>query len=334
MERSALSEADIYRNEFDLEYHRSRPMLLFMKLGLDYKVIPPFFRNLAGRLVHSKSTLQRDFPIDDKVDSLEPNDGLWPAEFACCFTHDIDTGYCFNVGLDLLLEVERRQGIRSTNNLVPKSRDYKIDYNRVASLQDEGFEFGCHGLHHDGRFAFISPKERESRIKIAKDALETGGVKVKGFRAPWLNRTRDMIPLLEKHGYLWDSTSPDTDPTTIGYEGTGCSTVYPFHPLIESAGKYIPSRIVELPITIPQDWTLIHSLKYSPSEVFELWKRKADYIQSIGGLALFLTHPAEYGMADRRYLPIYEKIIEYVKGKNPFIGTCTQICDEFIRRRG
>ncbi len=154
---------------------------------------------------------------------------------------------------------------------------------------------------------------------------------IQGFRAPWLHRTKDLISILDKNKFIWDSSFPDSNPTMMGYAGSGCSTVYPFHPLIKEDDKYVHSSIVELPVTIPQDWMCIHPLGMSPKELYDLWKKKVDYIQSLGGLALFITHPARYDLGDKRYLPVYEKIIKYVLEKKPYISTCTEICETFIK---
>jgi peptidoglycan/xylan/chitin deacetylase (PgdA/CDA1 family) len=334
MEYGGVSQADFYRNELDLSYNQSRLMKLFMALRLDYHVIPASIRNAAGRMLHSRGKLLRDFPIDRRVDSINPQTGLWDEDFACCFTHDLDNAYSVGEGLERLLEIEGKNDIFSTLNVVPESGGYNIESDRFKELQGEGFEFGAHGLRHDGRFAFISPKEREERVGLARERLVKAGLDVKGFRVPWLNRTRDLVGLLDKYGYMWDSSCPDTDPSTIGYEGTGCSTVYPFRPLIAYDGEYLPSRVVELPVTVPQDWTLIHSLGLSRAEVLDMWKKKVDYIESVGGLALFLTHPAEYGICGDRYVQIYDDIIEYVRGKEPFIGTCREICRQYLKNTG
>lgn len=330
-ELDKLSEIDIYQNELDIQYSKSKLLELVILSGINYQKFPSSLRNLAARLLYKKSPKKyRDFPIDKKVDSLKIKkfkNKPFGDRFAVCFTHDVDTRYGFEEGIDLLRRIEEKHHIHSTWTIVPKSREYKIDPEKLKGLQKQGNEIAVHGLYHDGRFAYVGPEEREERVKKGKDILESLGLDIRGFRAPWANRTRDMIFFLEKHGYAWDSSFPDTDPSTIGYEGTGCSTVFPFFPLVYVNGGYRYSKVLELPITIPQDWTLIHSLKYSDEEVLESWKEKVDYIEGLGGLALFLTHPDSYDMGNPDRLWVYDEIIEYVNKKDPIIGTCREISD-------
>lgn len=326
-----LSTIDIYQNEMDFQYRKSGILKLLFISGINYQKIPSSLRNAAASLLFKKSSFNyREFPIDNKVDFLKAKNFKnkpFEGRFAVCFTHDVDTQYGFEKGIDLLRNIEKKHNLRSTWTIVPRSREYKIDVNILKDLQNQGNEIAVHGLYHDGKFAYISSEDRNERIKLGKEILMNMMLNINGFRAPWANRTRDMISFLEKHGYTWDSSYPDTDPSTIGYEGTGCSTVFPFFPLIYENGGYRYSKVLELPITIPQDWTLMNSLKYSDDKVLELWKGKVDYIESIGGLALFLTHPDSYDMGNPDKVWIYDEIIKYVKAKDPIIGTCREISD-------
>lgn len=327
-----ITKIDELRNELDIQYSQSKILKWIVLSGINYQIVPASLRNFFGKIFHKKNASPaRDFPIDKKVETLRGKlfEGeevkFWPKKFAVCFTHDVDTKYGFEEGIDSLREIEIKHGIKSTWNIIPKANDYEIDVEKLKRLDGEGNEIGVHGLHHDGKFAFIDSDKRKSRIRKGKEVLENLGFRVTGFRAPWLHRTRDLIYFLEKYNYLWDSSFPDTDPSTIGYEGTGCSTVFPFYPLIKEDNGYRYSNVLELPITIPQDWTLIHSLGYSDKEILELWKIKVDYIENIGGLALFLIHPDKYDFGDPDRSWVYEEIIKYVAKKNPFRGTCREI---------
>lgn len=325
-----LDEIDIYQNELNIQYSKPKLLKLVFLSGINYQKIPSSLRNVVARLLYKSSQKYRDFPIDKKVDSLKMKkfkNRPFGDTFAACFTHDVDTRYGFEEGIHLLRRVEAKHGILSTWNVVPKSREYKIYAEKLKELQEQGNEIAAHGLYHDGRFAYVNPEEREERIKKGKEILESMGLNISGFRAPLTHRTRDMIFFLEKHGYVWDSSFPDTDPSTMGYEGTGCSTVFPFFPLVYVKGRYRYSKVLELPITLPMDWILIHALEYSDDEILKLWKEKVDYIESIGGLALFLTHPDSYDMGNPDRLWVYDEIIEYVKEKDPIIGTCREISD-------
>jgi hypothetical protein len=93
----------------------------------------------------------------------------------------------------------------------------------------------------------------------------------------------------------FDSSFADTDP----YEpqpGGSCS-VFPFHLM----------RMIELPYTLPQDHTLIHLLRRSP---LPLWVMKANWIATLGGMILVLTHPDYVG--EGAYLETYEQLLGWL----------------------
>ena len=117
----------------------------------------------------------RDFPIDKKVDSLKIKEFKrkpFDDRFAVCFTHDVDTQYGFEKGIDMLRKIEANHGVNSTWTIIPKSREYEIDSNKLMQLQEQGNEIAVHGLHHDGKFAYIGSDKREERIEKGKQILE------------------------------------------------------------------------------------------------------------------------------------------------------------------
>jgi hypothetical protein len=94
-----------------------------------------------------------------------------------------------------------------------------------------------------------------------------------GFRSPATHRVWEWMPLL---GFDYDSSYPDTDP----YEPQpgGCCTWLPF----------FNEDLVELPITLVQDYTLFTILREKDER---LWLEKARFLRDHGGMALLITHP-------------------------------------------
>jgi hypothetical protein len=193
----------------------------------------------------------------------------WPrgARFAFCITHDIE----WDAGLRQapgILKIEQRLGFRSSWNLVPER--YPIDWGIVDILRQSGCEVGIHGLRHDGRL-FQSKRTFFSRLeKIQGYAREWGA---SGFRSPSTLRNPEWMSHMQLE---YDSSFPDTDP----YEPQpgGCCTVWP----------YFLGRMVELPLTMPQDHTVYEILR---RESLDLWGTKADWLIRVGGLILINVHP-------------------------------------------
>ena len=167
----------------------------------------------------------------------------WPDDYrwALVLTHDVETlsGYR---NIHLLRHLELDAGYRSSWNFVP--RRYRVDDRLVRELLDEGFEVGIHGLDHDGR-DLKSLEILSSRLPLMHDFAERWNAV--GFRSPATQRVWEWMPLL---GFDYDSSYPDTDP----YEPQpgGCCSWLP----------YFNDGLVELPITLPQDYTLFTILRH------------------------------------------------------------------------
>jgi hypothetical protein len=98
------------------------------------------------------------------------------------------------------------------------------------------------------------------------------------------------MPLL---AFDYDSSYPDTDPFEP-YAGGCCSWL-----------PYFNDRLIELPITLPQDHTLFTILGHTDES---LWLEKIDHLKRQGAMALLLTHP-DY-MLDQQVLRAYTRVLE------------------------
>jgi peptidoglycan/xylan/chitin deacetylase (PgdA/CDA1 family) len=270
------------------------------------RLVPEGLRHWLNALV-VRSRRQREFPrwpcesallefwrqwLHDALARLGASTGwhigFWPGGRRCAIvlTHDVESP----LGLKRVAEMaalEESYGFRSAWN-VPLGQ-YPIDWSLVARLKARGFEFGAHGLRHDGalfrdlrRFASLAPE-------LEKLARCHG---LRGFRAPSTLRRADWITMMN---FEFDSSFADTDP----YEpqpGGSCS-LFPFH----------LGATVELPYTLAQDHTLLHILRREP---LAPWLTKARWIASLGGMILSLTHPDYVGAG--RYLAQYEELLRHL----------------------
>jgi peptidoglycan/xylan/chitin deacetylase (PgdA/CDA1 family) len=216
--------------------------------------------------------------------------GFWPEGKSCCvvLTHDVESPPGL-AAMERMAELEERWGFRSAWNLALEQ--YPIDWKRIEALRGRGFEFGAHGLRHDGRL-FRSERDFKALApRINRIAREHG---LRGFRAPSTLRRAQWIPRLE---FDFDSSFADTD--IFEPQPGGTCSIFPF----------FLDTMVELPYTLPQDHTLIHLLGCEP---LRIWIRKAQRIASLGGMILTLVHPDYCG--EGIYLQAYEKLLEYLAG--------------------
>jgi hypothetical protein len=81
---------------------------------------------------------------------------------------------------------------------------------------------------------------------------------------------------------LYDASTFDVDPFEPQPDGAG--TIFPF--VVKN--RDLDKSYVELPYTLPQDFTLFILMK---QRNIDIWKKKLDWIVEKGGMALVITHP-------------------------------------------
>jgi hypothetical protein len=195
---------------------------------------------------------------------------FWPEGFSSCaiMTHDVES----ERGKDFcgrLMDLDESFGIRSAFQVVPENR-YSISKDFLDSIRTRGFEVNIHDLMHDGRLYAEHAEFLRRAARINHYAREYGA---EGFRSGILYRNADWFGALE---FSYDMSLPNV--AHLDPQRGGCCTVMPF----------FIGRIVELPLTCTQDYTLFQILDdYS----INLWKKQIALIQENHGLISFIVHP-------------------------------------------
>ena len=260
--------------------------------------------SLRRNIVRIKRKKYRDkWPIDERAATPPPEWSGWPdgKRFALVLTHDVDT----ERGAErchVLANLEESFGFRSSFNFVPER--YTVVPELRHALVARGFEVGVHGLYHDGKY-FDSPEIfRERAVKINRYIKEWNAV---GFRTPSMLHKLEWMSALD---ILYDASTFDTDPFEPQSDGMG--TIFPF--LVEAEK---PNRgFVELPYTLPQDFTLFILMK---EKTIDIWKKKLDWIAEKGGMALLNTHPDYMNFGDGKMgkeecpAEYYATFLEYIR---------------------
>jgi len=243
------------------------------------------------------------WPIDERAGNPPKDWKGWPKEkkFALVLTHDVDTEMGHRKCRQLM-NLEKRLGFRSSFNFVPKR--YEVSCELRMELIRNGFEIGGHGLYHDGKY-YISKRIFLARARKINAYLKEWGAG--GFRSPSMQRNLEWFHDLDIE---YDASTFDTDPFEPQPEGVG--TIFPFY----VHGRGGRRGFVELPYTLPQDFTLFVLLK---EKDVCIWKRKLDWIVERGGMALLNTHP-DYMNFNERELDLeeypscfYGDFLKYIK---------------------
>lgn len=331
-----LKKADLIVEDLLFERYFAHKTPFFVKFPVSYKIVPVFIRNFVFSIINKakKDTGFPQWPIDSSTDLIYeiymkqirkeikkkiPYVNFWPngKKFAVCLTHDLETGAAFST-IEKFRKIERKYGFVSTWNIVAKK--YDIDFAKLQQLEKEGCEVALHGYNHNGKTPYLSKEKMKQRLTEAISKFK--GFKILSFRSPQLQRSEKFLKCLSEY-FICDSSIPDTDIKSAFAMRSGCCSVFPF----------MINNMVELPLTMPQDFRMIFSLKYSDADYFALWKEKVDYIKSLGGFVNVLTHADPYISGNDKKLAIYEKILKHIsKSKNYYSGTMFEIGKWWIER--
>ena len=246
-----------------------------------------------------------EWPVDTTVDRLQrqmmahvidasgmdaiPFIWFWPDGFSSCaiITHDVESIY----GKDFtpqLMDIDAAFGFRSSFQVVPEDR-YSVPKSYLDQIVARGFEVNVHDLKHDGRLYADHQEFLRRASKINEYGRQFGA---HGFRSGILYRNADWY---EAFDFLYDMSLPNV--AHLDPQRGGCCTVMPYH-----IGK-----MVELPVTCTQDYTLFHMLNdYS----IDLWKQQIALIREQHGLVTVLTHP-DY-LRESRPREIYKSLLHHL----------------------
>ena len=276
-----------------------------------YYLLKPFIPRRLQIALRRKIVLRKllacanIWPIDEKAGKQPDNWSGWPdgKKFALVLTHDVDTSNGQEKCI-ALTELEERLGFRSSFNFTAK--EYNVSSELRHYLVKKGFEVGVHGLYHDENLYKSIKIFHRQAVRINQYLKEWGSV---GFRAPSMYHNLDLTHSLDIE---YDASTFDTDPFEPQPDGVG--TIFPFFVQGNSSRK----GFVELPYTLPQDFTLFVILK---EKNIDIWKEKLDWIVENRGMALFITHPdymnfngtkLNHEEYPARY---YAEFLEYIKSK-------------------
>ena len=289
------------------------------KMPLPYSIVPNGFRKqlLRKRSATTSLNLNDKLSIDalrfilveaiERVAKRSLRKKMWNGKKYCVLlTHDVET----RKGLAkarLMKKLEERYDVRSAW-FIPSNR-YKLDLQTIQDLANDG-EIGSHDTQHDGKLAALPKQKMVRRTSEAKLALEKITRKpIRGFRAPLLQHSTNLIGALRESNYVYDSSIPTWEPNHPStMKPHGIETVFPL----------TMNGLTEIPITLPQDHQLLYVLDLKPKEVVREWLKAASLIKRLGGLCTFLVHP-DYALGSDK-MEIYEELLnELVSDKEASI---------------
>ena len=278
---------------------------LLTRMPFSYRVIPSSIRNRFFKAKGSVTAFREELlgPVEFlrslflaslAIASQDPIPfiGFWRRgkSYALAVSHDVETQLGLEDGAVRLIEVEKELGIRSTWNL-PTNR-YPLSAQLVIALAENG-EVGGHDTKHDGRLFFAKVTEKLDRVQRCRERLEFLSRRpVRGFRAPLLQHSRELVETLGKAGYEYDSSMPSWEPLSpTSLKPHGIGAVFPF----------LISGLVEIPVSMPQDHQLIRVGGLGVAEAVDQLLEISRWIKGTRGACVLLVHPDyEFGQEEGR----------------------------------
>lgn len=214
---------------------------------------------------------------------------FWPegANSAAVMTHDVET----DLGRDsssVVMDIDDSFGIKASFEVVPEKR-YQVPSSYIDSIWNRGFEAVVHDLNHDGHLF----RDRETfQERAAKINAYGKRFRAEGFRAAVLYRNQEWYDALD---FSYDSSVPNV--AHLDPQRGGCCTVMP----------YFVGNVVELPVTMIQDYSLFYILNdYS----IDLWKQQTELILESHGLINVIIHP-DYSVLPRERA-VFEALLAHL----------------------
>jgi hypothetical protein len=214
---------------------------------------------------------------------------FWPDGARSCaiMTHDVEDYAGLNFCSELM-NMDDQFAVKSAFQIIPEER-YEIDHTLLDNFRARGFEINVHDLNHDG-FLFLDRHHFEGRAKrinqFGKD------INAEGFRSGALYRNQEWFDLFD---FAYDMSVPNV--AHLEPQRGGCCTVLP----------YFIGKLVELPVTTIQDYSLFHILgDYSTN----LWEQQIEFITRRNGLVSFITHP-DY-LIEKKPRKVYSKLLDHL----------------------
>jgi hypothetical protein len=204
---------------------------------------------------------------------------FWPNGTSACaiVTHDVDniSGRNFCSGI---MDLDDDAGVKASFQIIPEGR-YSVPSELLDEIRQRGFEVNVHDLNHDGRL-FSDEAEFARRVERINEYGRR--FKALGFRSGQLYRNQTWYSRLT---FSYDMSIPSV--AHLEPQRGGCCSITPF----------FIGRILELPVTTIQDYSLFHVLR---SYSTDLWIRQTEAIIARHGLASFLIHPEQVTVARAR----------------------------------
>jgi peptidoglycan/xylan/chitin deacetylase (PgdA/CDA1 family) len=198
----------------------------------------------------------------------------------------------------------------------------------IKKLSQDGVEFAIHGYKHID-YKVLTKKEKIVHFQKAIEIFNTNGIPYVGFRAPFLRFSNQTTPILGRMGFLYHSSRvlywPVLDISKFSkYAKHNHDRLLEFcTPLDPEKNFSLPrleSGLIEIPVSIPDDETIIERLHVTDQkQIADVWFKIFQEIYDRGELFILSLHPERIGYCTDALTDILRKARE----QNPSVWVAT-----------
>lgn len=318
----------------------SNPQPVFSRLPFDYRLVPSPVRSAGLRLLdrlHSGESAVGfpRWPYEQRLDDLRAS--LWAGAAAkaghqlerpsypdarrgaVVLTHDIDSRADIG-GIPELRALESRFDLPSSVGFIPH-----ISWPERAIIEKlvaDGCEIYCHDLGHNGKLPYKSLAAIRAGFEGFFDANPYARPLLRGFRSGQLLMSAELLGVLAEW-FAYDLSLPDTERGGPYGSSAGCASVYPF----------LTNGLLEIPLTMPQDYYLTNVEHYDSPKMLSVWKDKLEAVLARGGVAVVNTHPVWTTPRRPAVWAAYEGLLEAIAKSDAWVTTPSSLQEWLLRCR-
>jgi peptidoglycan/xylan/chitin deacetylase (PgdA/CDA1 family) len=165
----------------------------------------------------------------------------------------------------------------------------------IRTYQEQGIEFAVHGYVHVDHTE-LSFEEQVTHLAQAREVFDARGIRVHGFRCPYLRWDQNTLQALHQQGFSYDSSQALAWDVVDGHTTAGYQRVLDFYGA-RSAAEYpalprLEDGLIRIPYCIPDDEAIVDRLALASFDrEGTLWKAILQQTYELGELFTLGIHP-------------------------------------------
>ncbi len=203
--------------------------------------------------------------------------------------------YSFNglmTSLSKMTEIIEKYDARITLPITAITLERNIDI--IKEINSKSLEWAMHGYAHTD-YTKLNPNIIENHIEKGIKIFKKANIEVVGFRAPYLRVSNNILSLLSKHGFSYDSSKcyfVDVVPP----DKKNIKLILDYYQPLKTWSIKRSNGITEIPVSLPDDEILIDRFNYKNKKLGNIWVTMCEIITQKEFTPILQIHPERGGL--------------------------------------